>query len=68
MHLNPAERLLGAEFPDISISFMDTISHDMGNVLLQELIKFASLVDSAEASNLSMQLMKDGAMLPAIKK
>ena len=68
MHLNPAKRLLGAEFPDVSIPFMDTISYDMGNVLLRELIKFASFVDSAEASNLSMQFMKNGAMLPAVKK
>ena len=46
---------------------MDSISHDMCNILLQELFKLASFVDSAEASNLSMQLIKYCAMLPAVK-
>ena len=68
VHLNIAEWLFGAQFTDIPIAFMDMISHDMCNILLQECFKFASFVDSAEASNLSMQLMKDCAMLPIIKE
>ena len=54
MHLDPAERLFGAQPTNVPIPFMHLVGHDILPIILQKPFKFPSFINPTIDSDLGM--------------